>query len=136
MQVKSLSHVQLLVTPWTAAYQAPPSTGFSRQEYWSGAGKPYLPSNLDTVVGSAWKSRLTKAQVLWPEDLERKLQGTGKYHGVFQREGSLKESERNPIKVYLNPVFTFELNMWESAPKYNIKGFKTDYDANQAPNGY
>ena len=35
MKVKSLSHVQLLVTPWTAAYQAPPSMGFSRQEYWS-----------------------------------------------------------------------------------------------------
>ena len=36
VKVKSLSHVQLLVTPWTAAYQAPPSMGFSRQEYWSG----------------------------------------------------------------------------------------------------
>ena len=33
---KSLSHVRLLVTPWTAAYQAPPFMGFSRQEYWSG----------------------------------------------------------------------------------------------------
>ena len=33
---KSLSHVQLFVTPWTAAHQAPPSMGFSRQEYWSG----------------------------------------------------------------------------------------------------
>ena len=30
------SRVRLLVTPWTAAYQAPPSMGFSRQEYWSG----------------------------------------------------------------------------------------------------
>ena len=36
VKVKSLSHVQLLATPWTAAYQAPPSMGFSRQEYWSG----------------------------------------------------------------------------------------------------
>ena len=36
---KSLSHVRLLATPWTAAYQAPPSMGFSRQEYWSGAPK-------------------------------------------------------------------------------------------------
>ena len=35
VKVKPLSRVQLLVTPWTAAYQAPPSTGFSRQEYWS-----------------------------------------------------------------------------------------------------
>ena len=36
VKVKSLSHIWLLATPWTAAYQAPPSMGFSRQEYWSG----------------------------------------------------------------------------------------------------
>ena len=35
VKVKSLSQVRLLATPWTAAYQAPPSMGFSRQEYWS-----------------------------------------------------------------------------------------------------
>ena len=39
-EVKSLSHVQLFVTPWTVAYQAPPSMGFSRQEYWSGLPFP------------------------------------------------------------------------------------------------
>ena len=33
--MKSLSRVRLFVTPWTVAYQAPPSMGFSRQEYWS-----------------------------------------------------------------------------------------------------
>ena len=33
--MKSLSHVRLFATPWTVAYQAPPSMGFSRQEYWS-----------------------------------------------------------------------------------------------------
>ena len=37
---KSLSCVQLLATPWTAAHQAPPSMGFSRQEYWSGVPLP------------------------------------------------------------------------------------------------
>ena len=40
MKVKSLSRVQLLATPWTVAYQAPPSMGFSRQEYWSGVPLP------------------------------------------------------------------------------------------------
>ena len=43
MKAKSLSRVRLLVTPWTAAYQAPPSTGFSRQKYWSGVPLPSLP---------------------------------------------------------------------------------------------
>jgi len=38
--VKLLSHVQLFATPWTIAYQAPPSMGFSRQEYWSGLPLP------------------------------------------------------------------------------------------------
>ena len=40
MKVKSLSRVQLFVTPWTAAHRAPPSMGFSRQEYWSGVPLP------------------------------------------------------------------------------------------------
>ena len=40
VKVRSLSPVWLLVTPWTAAYQAPPSMGFSRQEYWSGVTLP------------------------------------------------------------------------------------------------
>ena len=40
VKVKSLSHVWLFVTPWTAAYQALLSMGFSRQEYWSGLPFP------------------------------------------------------------------------------------------------
>ena len=40
VKVKLLSRVQLLATPWTAAHQAPPSMGFSRQEYWSGVPLP------------------------------------------------------------------------------------------------
>ena len=51
VKVKLLSRVRLLATPWTAAYQAPPSTGCFRQEYWSGVPSPspllvYLWSNV------------------------------------------------------------------------------------------
>ena len=54
VKVKSLSCVRLFATPWTAAYQAPPSMGFSRQEYWSGVP---LPS--PTHESEKWKwSRL------------------------------------------------------------------------------
>ena len=42
VKVKSLSRVRLLVTPWTAAHQAPPSLGFSRHEYWNGVPLPLL----------------------------------------------------------------------------------------------
>ena len=40
VNVKSLSHVRLLATPWIAAYQAPLSMGFARQQYWSGVSLP------------------------------------------------------------------------------------------------
>ena len=40
VKVKSLSRVRLSATPWTAAYQAPPPMGFSRQDYWSGVPLP------------------------------------------------------------------------------------------------
>ena len=40
VKVKSLGRIQLFATPWTAAHQAPPSVGFSRQEYWSGVPLP------------------------------------------------------------------------------------------------
>ena len=55
VKVKLLSHIQLLATPWTAAYQALPSMGFSRQEYWSGVP---LPS-----PHQAW--RTPKIVLLW-----------------------------------------------------------------------
>ena len=42
VKLKSLSRAWLLATPWTAAYQAPPSMGFSRQESWSGVPMPSL----------------------------------------------------------------------------------------------
>ena len=48
VKVKSLSHVWLLATPWTAAYQPPPSMGFSRQEYWSGVPLSSLEYSLKT----------------------------------------------------------------------------------------
>ena len=65
-KVKSLSHVQLLATPWIAAYQAPPSMGFSREEYWSGVPLPSpLPISewqvtikLHLVAGSILASEL------------------------------------------------------------------------------
>ena len=51
---KSLSCIRLLATPWTAAHQAPPSMGFSRQEYWS---RVLLPSPL-------WERESTKLKIL------------------------------------------------------------------------
>ena len=52
VKVKLLSPVRLLATPWTAAYQAPLSTGFSRQEYWSGVPLPSPRLRLEVLF---WK---------------------------------------------------------------------------------
>ena len=53
VKVKSLSRVRLFVTPWTVAYQAPPSMGFSRQEYWSGLPFPFLEDLPDPGIKPA-----------------------------------------------------------------------------------
>ena len=52
VKAKSLSCARLLATSWTAAYQAPPSMGFSRQEYWSGVPLPSLHMSLYTIPKS------------------------------------------------------------------------------------
>ena len=54
VKVKSLSRVWLSATPWTAAHKAPPSVGFSRQEYWSGVS---LPSPATTCY--SWNQHIT-----------------------------------------------------------------------------
>ena len=61
MKVKSLRRAILLATPWTAAYQAPPSMGFSRQEYWSGVPLPspvvfptFFNLRLNLAIRSSW----------------------------------------------------------------------------------
>ena len=63
MKVKSLSRVRLLATPWTAAYQAPPSMGFSRQEYWRGV--PLPSPNISAVALKLHVQRKTYAWILW-----------------------------------------------------------------------
>ena len=54
VKVKSLRRVRLLVTPWTAAYQAPPFMGFSRQEYGSGVPLPSLrPYAINRIIDTS-----------------------------------------------------------------------------------
>ena len=56
VKVKVLSHARLLATPWTASHQAPPSMGFSRQEYWSG-----VPSPSPLVLSVFWILAIAKS---------------------------------------------------------------------------
>ena len=85
VKVKSLSPVRLLATPWTGAYQSPPSMGFSRREYWSGVPLPFLrlwdfPSE-STEVGChclllQWTRYYEANLNIWHSDLVE--QGDGK----------------------------------------------------------
>ena len=74
VKVKLLSRVRLLATPWTAAYQAPPSMGFSRQEYRSGVPLPspwrdlVFPILLFSSISLHWSLRkafLSLLAILW-----------------------------------------------------------------------
>ena len=73
--MKLLSRVQLLATPWTAAHQAPPSMGFSRQEYWSGLAcsppgdLPHLGTEPVSFTSPALSDRFFTTSTTWEAPL-------------------------------------------------------------------
>ena len=75
LKVKSLSRVRLFVTPWTVAYHAPPSMGFSRQEYWSGLPFP--------SPGSESESEVAQSCPTLCDPMDYGLPGFS-VHGIFQ----------------------------------------------------
>ena len=79
VKVKSLSPIQLFTTPWTAAYLAPLSMGFSRQEYWSGVPLPSLVSH-----GS--QAEILRAPV---KNLSSNLM---QFTGINKRQGTRREA--------------------------------------------
>ena len=62
VKVKLLSRPPLFVTPWTAAHQAPPSMGFSKQEYWSGLS---LPSPYPVLLLLLLLSHFSRVRLFW-----------------------------------------------------------------------
>ena len=77
MKVQPLSRVHLFATPWTVAYQAPPSRGFSRREYWSGLPFP-SPEDLPDP-GIKPRSPALEADALTSEPPGKKVEGTEIY---------------------------------------------------------
>ena len=82
MKAKLLSRVRLFETPWTVAHQAPPSMGFSRQEYWSGLPFP-SPGNLPNP-GIEPRSLALQADALTSEPPGK--QGLTKYIQSLERK--------------------------------------------------
>ena len=62
--LRRFSRVQLCAAPQTAAYQAPPSLGFSRQEHWSGVSLPSPMTNLDSILKSRAITLPTKFHIV------------------------------------------------------------------------
>ena len=82
-KVKSLSHVWLLATPWTAAYQAPPPMGFSRQKYWSGVPLPSPSFHIRAgQLDHSWVSRFYNTQLV-PGKLAIVFESWGRATGGF-----------------------------------------------------
>ena len=77
VKVKSLSRVRLLVTPWTAAHQALPSLGFSRQEHWSGLPFP------SPMHESESESEIAQLCPTLSDPMDCSPQGSS-VHGIFQ----------------------------------------------------
>ena len=106
VKVKLLSRVRLFATPWTAAYQAPPSMGFSRQEDWSGLPLPSLANeydcvaiNLHTLPSISMGSASVDSTNCIPKTLEKKFRKYQKQtlnllHMIKNRNGmNLTEAE-------------------------------------------
>ena len=98
VRVKSLSPARLLATPWTAAYKAPPSMGFARQEYWRGLPLPSLNTLSRLVITFLPRSKhLLKSWLQSP---------------------SAVILEHKKMKSVLFPVFShlFTMKWWDQMP--------------------
>ena len=83
VKVKSLSRVRLLATPWTAAYQAPPSMEFSRQEYWSGMPLPSPKGTHTAAAAATAAAKLLQSCPTLSNPMDCSLPGSS-IHGIFQ----------------------------------------------------
>ena len=88
---QSLSCVRLVATPWTAAYQAPPPMGFSRQEYWSGL--PYTMGYYSAIKRKAFESVLMRWMNLEP---------------IIQSEVSQKEKDKYCILTHAASTYSLQ----------------------------
>ena len=138
VKVKSLSRVRPSVTLWTAANQAPPSMGFSRQEYWSGVPLP-APSALLQSHVKDYRSQTTvtnivimkKFKLLWglpKRDKKTQLEQTllGKCsHQIFLRQGCQKPSIcNNTILRKYNKAKYNKVKQWNCAVGLFVGGIK------------
>ena len=121
VKLKSLSHDWLFVTPWTVDWQASPSMGFSRQEYWSGLLSPFLGELPDPGIEPAgrlftvWATRealidthllVDALEILGGSDSKASVYNTGDAGLIPELGRSPGEGNGNPLQDYCleNPM--------------------------------
>ena len=124
VKVKPLSHIWLLATPWTAAYQAPPSMGLSRQEYWRGVPLPSpIPKKGNAKQCSNYRTiaLISHASKVVLRILQARLQ---RYmnHGLQMFKLDLEKAEEPEIKL---PTSSGSLKKQESFRKTSISALLT-----------
>ena len=110
VKVKSLSRVRLVATPWTAAYQASPSMGFSRQEYWSGEPLPSLIALTGwTFVGKVMSLLFNILSRLVMAFLPR-----SKHHLISLHHLQWFGTQENEVShcFYCFPIYFYEVMGW------------------------
>ena len=104
MKVNTLSRVRPLVTPWTAAYQAPPSMGFSKQECWGGMPLPSPARDMESVL-ILIKGALLSFQACVRTFHETPLQLLEKIKNVFNETKNLLKKDWNIFSKNCNNSF-------------------------------
>jgi len=109
--VKSLSPIWLLAIPWTAAYQAPLSMGFSRQEYWSGVPAVWITTNCVKFL-KRWEYQTT-----WPASWEICIQVKKQQLELDMEQWTGSKLGNKYVKAILSPCLfnlyaSCEMSSW------------------------
>ena len=108
-EVKSLSRVRLFVTPWTVAYHAPLSMGFSRQEYWNGLPFPSSRKRFSLVLSESESSILLSVTPWTVESMNSPGQNTG-VGSPFLLQGIFPTQGLNPGLPHYRQIFFYQLS--------------------------
>ena len=105
VKVKSLSRVWLLAIPWTAAHQAPPSMGFSRQEYWSGVS---LPSPMKDIRLNQIPPK--SSLLAWPQEGQNETGACGRHQAYNSNMSSTNGS--TPLPGIFPIILQISQSLW------------------------
>ena len=135
--MKLLSRVQLLATPWIAAYQTPPSMGFSRQDYWSGSTVPSINRAEYVKMGEGIRIPAELFQILKMMLLKCCIQYASKFGKLISGQRSGKgqfSSQAQRSAVLKNVQTTAQLHSFPMLVRSCSKFFKLVFSSTRLKN--